>query len=164
MNTQSSAAARHRWLAVPALLILSILAAPAMAEHQCNAKAEAVIAVPNLTVAESTGGVATVVTLNGSASKPTTSNNQHPTFSWTYLGSTPKIGVPPVNVPVTLQNATARIATFTAPDVAGPTALNFRLTVTCGTGQNSTHSADAVVNITNVVTNAAPVPSPASVR
>lgn len=70
MNTQWHAAIGRRWLAASTLLLLSIIAAPAMAQS-CNANPDAIIDQPNQIVPESAGGVATVVVLDGSASKPT---------------------------------------------------------------------------------------------
>jgi hypothetical protein len=145
MNTHWQAAIRRRWLAASTLLLLSIITAPAMAQS-CNANPDAIIAQANQTVPESAGGVATVVTLDGSASKPN-AGNQAPTFIWQQTGSTP------AGTAVTLQNSNSRVATFSAPNVTGSTSLTFELRVTCG---SKSHTAIAVVNITNVVTNAAP--------
>jgi hypothetical protein len=69
MNAQWHAAIRRRWLAASTLLLLSIIAAPTMAQS-CNSNPDAIIAQASQTVPDSAGGVATVVALDGSASKP----------------------------------------------------------------------------------------------
>lgn len=136
---------RRRAARLSAFAALLLLAATAPAFAQCNANPEAIIAMPNQTVPDRTpSGGSVVVTLNASGAKPN-SGNQHPTFAWTAAAGNPHA--------VTLQNANTRVATFVAPDVTGPTTLTFSFTITCG---SRSHTANATVNITNVVINSAP--------
>ncbi|BCT91812.1 hypothetical protein LYSHEL_08360 [Lysobacter helvus] len=138
-------ASRRGW-ALALSVLLASAAAPAWAA--CNGNPNARIDPTSQTVPERTGGVATVVTLDGSKSTP---GNNDLAFQWTYVGSTP------AGLPATLSNSTAQKPTFSAPAV-GPAgaALTFRLTVTCGT---DTSSITTVINVTDVFTNSPPVAS-----
>ena len=135
---------RGRVFAVLALLFTA--AGPAWAAN-CNGNPNARIDPATQTVPERTGANPTTVTLDGSKSTPNTLD----AYQWTYLGSTP------AGTAVTLANPGAQMPTFTAPNV-GPAgaALNFRLTVTCG---SRTHSTTTVVNVTDVFVNAPPTAS-----
>lgn len=125
--------------------LISSMAAPAWAA--CNGNPNARIDPGTQTVPERTGGVPTVVTLNGTGSSP---NNADVVVAWQYLGSTP------AGLTVTLNNPSSRTPTFTAPNVGvGGAALRFRLTVTC----NGSNSLETVVNVTDILTNSPPTAS-----
>src|SRR6476661_7795343 len=94
------------WGLLTLALLASSITAPAWAA--CNATPHARIDPGTQTVPERTGGVATVVTLNGSGSTP---NNNDVVVGWQYLGSTP------AGLSVTLNNPASRTPTFSAPDV-----------------------------------------------
>ena len=125
--------------------LVSSMAAPAWAA--CNGNPNARIDPGTQTVPERTGGVPTVVTLNGA---PSTPNNDDVVVAWQYLGSTP------AGLTVTLSNPASRTPTFSAPNVGvGGAALRFRLTVTCG----GSDSLETVVNVTDILTNSPPTAS-----
>ncbi len=128
-------------------LVASSITAPAWAA--CNGNPNARIDPGTQTVPERTGGVPTVVTLNGSGSSPGAGNNDV-VIAWEFLGSTP------AGLSVTLSNPASRTPTFVAPNVGvGGAALRFRLTVTC----NGSESLETVVNVTDVLTNSPPTAS-----
>lgn len=132
--------ARPRRAAVVVGLLLAALSLPGLAQQACNGNPMARINPAQQTnVAETTGGLPTVVTLNGTSSTPNQAS-----FAWIQLSGPA----------VTLSSATAAAPTFSAPAV-GPlgATLQFRLTLTCGT---RTDTALASVTITDVATNAAP--------
>ncbi|HKN79556.1 MAG TPA: HYR domain-containing protein, partial [Lysobacter sp.] len=138
--------ASSRGWAFAFLAFLSAFAHPVWAA--CNGNPKAKIDPLAQTVPERTGGNATTVTLDGSKSTP---GNNDLLYQWSYLGSTP------TGLAVTLSSATAQKPTFAAPSV-GPAgaALNFQLTVTCGT---QTDTTTTVINVTDVFVNAAPIAS-----
>ena len=120
--------------------LVSSMAAPAWAA--CNGNPNARIDPGTQTVPERTGGVPTVVTLNGA---PSTPNNSDVVVAWQYLGSTP------AGLTVTLSNPASRTPTFSAPNVGvGGAALRFRLTVT----NNPTSSDPSLSGVTVYVVDA----------
>lgn len=144
MKTQTNAAIGRRWWISAVLLAASWVALPAYAAT-CNGGPKAKIDPAGQTVPETTGGVATVVQLNGASSTPNNTGNL--SYAWTYLGSTP------AGYPVTLNNATSEVASFTVPNVASAGAtFQFKLTV-CGVASTA---ATTNVNVTNVVVNNPP--------
>lgn len=151
MNTKSAIAAGRRVSALMLLALLAVVALPASAAT-CNGSPKAKVdPVGGQTVPETTGGVATIVQLNGAGSTPNNPGNL--SFAWEYLGSTP------AGLAVTINNPGAQVATFSAPAV-GPlgATLHFKLTV-CGVASTA---ATTNVNVTNVVVNNNPVAVAAS--
>lgn len=147
----SASSRPRRWAArlsaSVALPLLAAGAAPAFAQCNAGGNTHAVISMANQTVPDHTpSGGAVVVTLDASTSTPN-QGNQNPTFLWQQTGSVP------TGIAVALQTPTARVASFTVPDVAGPTVLNFSFTITCG---STVRTATATVNVTDVVLNSAP--------
>jgi hypothetical protein len=143
MSRIRTAAYRRAWLAI-ALLAGAAFAGPGFAAQTCNGSPKAKIDPLAQTVAETTGGLPTQVTLNGSTSTPANGNL---TYQWQYTGSTP------TGLAVTLLSATSDIATFAAPSVAfGGATLHFKLTV-CGVASTA---ATTDIVVTDVVTNAPP--------
>lgn len=142
MSRIRNAAHGRGWL-VFVLLAGSAFAGPTFAAQMCNGSPRARIDPLTQTVAESTAGAPTVVTLNGSGSTP----NNSVTYAWQYLGSTP------TGLAVTLSSPTAEKPTFTAPNVgAGGATLHFKLTV-CGVAATA---ATTDINVTDVVVNSPP--------
>jgi len=142
MSRIRNTAQGRAWL-VFALLAGSAVASPAFAAQICNGTPRAKIDPLTQTVSETTAGVPTVVTLNGSGSTP----NNSVTYAWQYLGSTP------TGLAVTLSNATAEKPTFAAPSVGtGGASLHFKLTV-CGVASTT---ATTDINVTDVVVNSPP--------
>ena len=76
------------------------------------------------------------VTLSGSGQDP---ENAALSYAWTQTGGTPT---------VTLTGATTTTATFSIPELTGPTALTFQLTVTAG-GASVTDTVVVTVNADN---------------
>lgn len=146
MNTKLAMAAARRASGLVLLTLLAVVTLPVSAAT-CNGSPKARIdPVMGQTVPETTGGVPTVVQLDGNPSTPNNAGNL--SFAWEYLGSTP------TGLAVTINNPDAELATFSTPAVGALGAtLRFKLTV-CGIASTA---ATTNVNVTNVVANNNPV-------
>src|SRR5690349_13295740 len=102
----TAARVRRGWAGV-SLLLLGVLLAPSALAANCNLNVR--IDPITQTVPETTNGVPTTVTLDGSGSTP---KGHITAYAWTYRGSTP------TGLPATLSNANTATASFAAPNVA----------------------------------------------
>jgi hypothetical protein len=128
------------------LLLLGVLVAPqAMAAGTVCNGLHAKVDPTSQTVPETTNGAPTVVSLDGTTSTPP---GRITAYAWARQSG----------LAITLQNANAAIASFSAPNV-GPAggSVVVRLTVTCDNGDKD--SIDTTINVTDVVLNQPPVAS-----
>lgn len=136
-NMKASIAATRRSFAVFVCMMLAVISMQVQAQT-CTGTPQVSIDPVGQTVPESTPGAPTTVQLTGVTKKTGA------TFSWAQTAG-PAVTLVP--------NASVSNPTFTAPSV-GSTFLRFQLTVLCSTGNAGIATTD--INVTDVVTNAAP--------